>query len=316
MILIFIFYFRKSTNKDETISPKSQIETISTENAKSPQLVGDEVFFLGQDGSLNKSGLTDKSQTLLYKPTGKIIDFYPAPDGSKTIVAEKNNDEIKNYLIQDGNKNQIDDCLTQAINWISPEEIIANCIKQEEEFDPNTINNIQFSDPLVKKVSSSIDINFRFDQLKSIFSDGKSAITLNKNNGYETNDVYSLDIETKRFKNLTNKGNIVEIKKNGSIYLTLGKDDENSPGMIGLLKGDNSFQELSSADSLDLFAYSRGQMISLDKENNLTFTSPDSPNEIKSQINLGDSLGDINYLISDDSKVIIFATAGIFTIMI
>jgi hypothetical protein len=316
IVLILVIYLRKSPSKSEQVAPKSQIETISTESVQRPQLVADEVFYLGQDGSLNKVSLSDKSQGLVYKPTGKILDFYPAPDGSKVIVAEKNNDEIKNYLIQGGAKNTIDDCLTEAINWISPDEIIANCIKQEWEFDPNTVNNIQFSDPMTKKVTSSIDINFRFDQLKSIFSDGKDAIVLNKNNGYGTNDVYSLDLETKRFKNLTNNGYITDIKKNGNAYLTLSKDDENNPGMVGVVIGDNSFQELSSADSLDLFAFSKNQLISLDKENNLTFTKPDSPNEIGSQINPGKSLGKINYLISDDSRIIIFASAGIFTIII
>jgi S-adenosylhomocysteine hydrolase len=184
-----------------------------------------------------------------------------------------------------------------------------------DEFDPDTINNIQISDPTVKKVSKTIDINFRFDGLKAIYSDGKTATLLTKNNGYDNNDIYSVNLESGVFKNLTNNGFVREVKKVDSNYLYLTKEGEN-PGVVNVLLGNGSKKELIASESLNLFTLNKNNLVTIDKKNNLVVSDLEKGSESISAMSLGESIGEINYLLAEDCNIIIFSSAGIFKVNI
>ena len=318
VIIVLIVVF--SSSSKQTPKPvTTSLEQVTDTLAQKPQTAGGHIYFIDQSGFLSSVNLVSKEVKIIYQTSGEILDYYFSPDGKKAIVAESTNDQTANVVVnvETSQKSKSEDCFAEAIAFISTDQIIANCVSQTFEYDPNTINSIVLSDPNGYGQRKIIDLNF--DPLKKIVSANESeAVTLTNNSGFGENDLYRLDLTTKSLNKITNDGFILDARfvEEGK-YLFLSKRGEKAGKVFLYDETSSQSTELGEGESLQEFSYFDQKLIKFSQSGNrksIVVSALDNPSLVLETYSLPNQIESINGLFLVDNNAYVVSDQGILKI--
>jgi len=304
--IIYIFFYRDNKTPAGIDSVyKGQISNIEpTQN---------NLFFLSDDKLTIKS-FNPSSGTVsdIYQSEAEISYYYPANDGSRVVVTA----DGENILFDVKNKKSqpLDPCWA-ATAWVDATTIISNCISQEYEYDPNTINNIEKLDLTSDLKTTVVDLKFE-PPLKMITTGANTAIVITNNAGYATNDIYLLNILSGKLQQLTEDGYINDAKMaaTGQLIYSTTKPDRTGVFLTKLDNPANAIQ-ISPNPDINQIALANNYFYEISQENGrvvLFQKNISNPEQILARSDI-ETLGAIKQIDIVGDKIIMAGEQGLFT---
>lgn len=314
IVIVIIAVVLANSGNETPATLKLTTAQINKDDAKKPVVMGNSLYYVSEQ-TLISVNLGSKEKKTLYKASGEILDFYLSPLADKAVVAVQIKDEPHNYLVEFalGKSTEIEQCLAEALNWSSEDDLVGNCVSQKLDYDPNIINDIISTDPFGKNQHKIVDL--KFEPPKKLFIDSAQSFTiLSASSGYKSNDLYTLDTNTQNIEKLTSDGFIsdaVQIEHN--LYLVLSSKNTTENEIILVNKSDKSTKNISNLSSLDQISAKSGNFASLlvtDGKYSVNISKLSSPDKIIKSYSL-EEFDVINKIIYTENSIIIFTPSGI-----
>ena len=314
IIVIFAIALTSSPKQTTRILMPTTTE-INKDNATKPIIKDNNIFYILNKSSLISTNTESKRSRTLYKTDGEILDFYLSPEADKAVLAVQLQDEPHNYLVEFalGKTTEIEQCLAEALAWRDQENILANCVIQTSDYDPNVTNNLVSTDQFGKNQNEII--NFEFDPPKKLFIDSDKSLTLlTATSGYKTNDLYAIDTASKQLAKLTENGFITDATRiESNLYLALASRATTDNEILLVNKADKTTAIISHLASLDQISAHSGNFASLlitDGKYSVNISNLGSPDKIIKSYSL-EEFAVINKIIYTGNSIIIFTPNGI-----
>jgi hypothetical protein len=299
-----IIFFRNSQTPDK-------FELLFEGSVSNVQTTNSNIYYLEKNSLvLKRYTLSSQQSEEIYNSEQPISYYYPSPDGKKIVIttAGQNN---QNTLFDISNKNSqpLNSCWA-ATSWTDSATILSNCISQDYEYDPNTINNIELLNLNDNKKSEIANLELE-PPLKLLALSTDIVAVVTNNAGYGTNDILLLDINSGTLTKLTSNGYVKDAKAIGSEKLIYSANSQIDPGTFIISRDSRENTKVSSSSDLNLFAAQDNYLFEA-KDGFIIKKSLSDPSETNKHTSTK-SLGVIKQIETTSSNMILITERGIFT---